>query len=334
MSVLSIDLAHARRLVVAHQGALGDFLLVLSALEGLWLGNSGILLDFISKKEHVALLADKPYVGNVYCSDGPELIPFFHEDLWQAASIPACMRDVGAVLVFGQAGSRMVAERLARRLSCPVHWIQSFPDESRVEPVADFVREQLRGCGWQVEQTIARIEPPAHEASFVAEWLERAGLGAGCRPVLAHPGSGGRRKIWPLRRWWSLVELLIEERRLPVVLTLGPADECLVDFAKGVRELGVHVLSGLSLPALSSFLASSRLYVGNDSGVSHLAAAVGAESVVIFGPTNPHVWAPVGPGVQVVRASWDERDSLDWSFAAPRSFLEEEVRAAVERALA
>ena len=65
-----------------------------------------------------------------------------------------------------------------------------------------------------------------------------------------------------------------------------------------------------SLQALAATLATSRLFIGNDSGVSHLAGAVGAATVTLFGPTRGEVWGPDGPRVQVVRASSGALDDI------------------------
>jgi heptosyltransferase-2 len=58
----------------------------------------------------------------------------------------------------------------------------------------------------------------------------------------------------------------------------------------------------LSLPVLAAVLERCRVFVGHDSGVSHLAAATGISCVLLFGPTDPAVWAPVNPAVKVVAA--------------------------------
>ena len=63
---------------------------------------------------------------------------------------------------------------------------------------------------------------------------------------------------------------------------------------------------------LGAVLAHAGLYVGNDSGVSHLAAAWGAPALALFGPTDPAQWAPVGPHVKVLRAKDEKMDSLGW----------------------
>jgi heptosyltransferase-2 len=70
-----------------------------------------------------------------------------------------------------------------------------------------------------------------------------------------------------------------------------------------VEALGPgSVLARLPLPMLAGVLSHCRLYVGNDSGISHLAAAMGVPSVVLFGPTSPVHWAPLGARVEIAAA--------------------------------
>ena len=88
-----------------------------------------------------------------------------------------------------------------------------------------------------------------------------------------HPYSGSPRKNWPLERFQALARL-------------EPFEWCHERF----EDLG----------DLAAWLAGARLFVGNDSGITHLAAAVGAPVLALFGPTDPAVWAP--PGARVIRA--------------------------------
>lgn len=102
--------------------------------------------------------------------------------------------------------------------------------------------------------------------------------------ILIHPFSGGRRKNWPLHRFQALAQLLP-----------GP-----VRFCAGPEEPLPGALRIDNLYELAAHLAGSRLYIGNDSGITHLAAAAGAKTLAIFGPTHPAVWAPRGPNVSIV----------------------------------
>ena len=124
--------------------------------------------------------------------------------------------------------------------------------------------------------------------------LARAGLGA--RPfLLLLPGSGSRAKNWPAPNFVALARL-VEPRIKPVCL-LGPAE---TELKAMLHAAGIATLEGLELGEVAALAAHAHLFVGNDSGVSHLAAAVGAPGVVLFGPTDPERWCPLG-AVRVVR---------------------------------
>jgi ADP-heptose:LPS heptosyltransferase len=122
--------------------------------------------------------------------------------------------------------------------------------------------------------------------------------------VLVHPGSGSAAKNWPAERFATLIRGL----KRPVRLIVGEADQRpaeQLDTGLGYR---LDRLEAPPLNELASRLAGCYAYVGNDSGVSHLAGLCGAHVVVLFGPTDPRVWRPVGPHVDVVTFDTDPSD--------------------------
>ena len=159
-------------------------------------------------------------------------------------------------------------------------------------------------------------------------WLDRE-MGQGIRPLAVHPGSGGKRKCWPPRRFAALAARL----HVPVLVVEGPADSSVCRaFAEALpASVPLARATGLPLSRLAAVLVASRGYIGNDSGVSHLAGALGVPTVAIFGPTDPAVWAPRGPDVSIVTgrgdASWPTVDDL---FAAAQPLLD--VHAVAESA--
>jgi ADP-heptose:LPS heptosyltransferase len=74
---------------------------------------------------------------------------------------------------------------------------------------------------------------------------------------------------------------------------------------------GALVLEEMTLPALGALLHDADLYIGNDSGVTHLAASMGSPAIAIFGPTDPLVWGPRGASVEFLRDLWSENEILD-----------------------
>jgi heptosyltransferase III len=151
-------------------------------------------------------------------------------------------------------------------------------------------------------------------------WLDRE-MGPGVHPVAVHPGSGGKRKCWPARRFAELVVRL----QAPVLVVEGPADsEVCREFAEALPTcVPLARATDVPLSRLAALLMESRGYIGNDSGVSHLAAALGVPTVAIFGPTDPAVWAPRGPNVSLVTARGDAAwPMVDEVCAAARALLD------------
>ena len=113
------------------------------------------------------------------------------------------------------------------------------------------------------------------------------------RTVLIHPFSGSARKNWPLVRYRELARQL----RCAVEWTAGP-DE---DLPEATRFSDLH--------ELARWIAGAQLYIGNDSGITHLAAATGVATLALFGPTSPMMWAPRGANVTVLHS--ETMDALE-----------------------
>jgi len=152
---------------------------------------------------------------------------------------------------------------------------------------------------------------PAHLREAGSSYLQRFGLPSDRALVLIHPGSGSRHKCVKPQVLALFVRQLQEQGVLPLILE-GPADQ------EPVANLLLHmpikpfVLGGLSVGLLAGLLSHVELYVGHDSGVTHLSALLGIATVALFGPTDPERWAPRGSHVMVLQgercrcSSWDE----------------------------
>jgi ADP-heptose:LPS heptosyltransferase len=143
------------------------------------------------------------------------------------------------------------------------------------------------------------LPPAAHRGHAIDFYLEQVGAPAGGVPRIPcpverqqfaaiHPFSGSPRKNWPLDKFRALARGL--ERIMPVYWCAGPDDPKLTD---AVRIDDLY--------QLSCWLAQASLYIGNDSGITHLAAASGAPVLALFGPTDPAVWGPRGENVRIAR---------------------------------
>jgi glycosyl transferase family 9 (putative heptosyltransferase) len=141
--------------------------------------------------------------------------------------------------------------------------------------------------------------------------IESAGLSIGQPLVVIHPGSGSAHKCVEAETLAAVVVAVEISGGTPVILE-GPADREPVERLLRSCVNSPIVLKGLDVLTVAGVLAQARLFVGQDSGVTHLAGLMGVRTVALFGPTDPARWAPRGTHVTVLQGapclcrSWDE----------------------------
>lgn len=140
---------------------------------------------------------------------------------------------------------------------------------------------------------------------------------AGSRPRIAlHLGSGSQKKTWAVENWRQVTEAIRQVHpETDLVLITGEAER-----ERGTSTEGFNATEhwdSLPLPQLADHLSTCDLFLGHDSGISHLAAACGVPCVVLFGPTDPRLWAPPQPTVQVIQA-----EEGDWARLSPEKVIE------------
>jgi ADP-heptose:LPS heptosyltransferase len=114
--------------------------------------------------------------------------------------------------------------------------------------------------------------------------------------ILVHVGSGSSAKNWPPEQFAETIRKLDG----PVRLIVGEADTSPAHAVETCLGHSLPRLANVPLEELAARLAGCHAYVGNDSGVSHLAGLCGARTVVLFGPSSPAVWRPLGAQVHVM----------------------------------
>lgn len=179
---------------------------------------------------------------------------------------------------------------------------------------------------------------PAHASVHTAEHHAAAMIHLGASPdeipgarLVAEPSSEGRRyavihagaayftKAWPIARFVTLASEIRERHALEPLFVAGPGEENLAE-----QVAGFEVLKGLSVAGLMSLMAGAELFVGNDSGPSHVAAAFGVPCVTIFGSSDSRAWHPWSSPHCVVETAWDCKPCPGdrcYTFETPRCIL-------------
>jgi heptosyltransferase-3 len=270
--------------LVYHAGALGDFITTLPALYFWKNSNGDERLVLLGKPAFGNLAKEAGVIDDCYDADDRRSTPLFYDHFGPEAE--NLLAPFETAIVFSDDTSTLVRNiRQSRVKTC--HSQPPFPNRNIhvvdyhlslfVDPVTLPDTARIPGI------TVSR---QAIEATYA--------ITPDCRPfVVIHPGSGSRRKNWPFERFLETAERL-QKLRYRVVWIKGPAEDPLPLPSDDI------VLKEQPLPLLAAILSRSRLFVGNDSGITHLAAAVGCPTVALFGPSDPEVWAPRGRSVTVI----------------------------------
>lgn len=152
------------------------------------------------------------------------------------------------------------------------------------------------------------ITPLETDIAMGRDLLKSYGMDLSKKIVVIHPGSGGEKKCWHTKNFFNVAK---KARSIgaEVVLMLGPAEmDRSGDQTKAMLD-GVGLLvSGLGLPEILQILSCVDVYIGNDSGITHLASSMGTETIAIFGASNEVLYKPIGPKVKLYVA---ERESFE-----------------------
>lgn len=287
------------RITVVRSGGLGDTILLLPTLQLLRAALPDARLTLLGSgwAAHIA-----PLFPLALCTDrfdAPALAPLFGGEVMLDPTGLFSASD--AVILYTADPTSAFARNAARHCCGPVITWPVVPSGD-IHAALHFARAVLGASSGLAELPLPCLRAGNHLSSWAEAWLaERLGKAGGALAI--HPGSGGRRKCWPAEAFAAVARDLGG----PALLLEGPAD------AEPVAEVARRLPPGsllahatmLDLSQIAALLARCRLYLGNDSGVSHMAAALGVPTAAIFGPTDPAVWAPLGPRAAALAARTD-----------------------------
>ena len=286
MSMKSIEPAAPARICAIFPGALGDFICFLPVLQNLVRATT---VELFARGEFAELAPEGVTVRTIEASP---ITALFRAD--SAEDTQRFFRGYDAVYSWFASGDPAFTARLQAATSGKARIFPFRPVQAETHQ-ADYYWSCMNHQGAAASPAPA-ISPQAFRWSEDF-WAEHA---LHRRAVLTiGPGSGAREKNWPaefflaVARWWR------ETTGGTVLVLIGPVEQD--RGGVGLLSSACVAASGLSLSQTAALLSRSDVYLGNDSGVSHLAAATGVRTVALFGPSDPRQWAPRGRKVLVLR---------------------------------
>ena len=269
-------------LLIIHQGALGDFILTFPAITRLQQYYQPI--DVLCQNQQGQLAKSLGLAQNYYPAEAASFASLFSDRI--DPKIKAILKQYEHIILFTRSDDLAQSiNRVSANLSCR---LPPKPAARLSIHVAEFVLENIFNCGLITKADATLDDIP------VADIADRQ---RNPDKILLHPGAGSIRKRWPVSSFIQVAAKL-KANGLKPEFVLGPAEENLAQELQDPQRL-VHALD--NLPQLAALLKSAGGYIGNDSGASHLAAYLGLPATVIFGPSDPKRWAPVGRAVSIVR---------------------------------
>ena len=293
-----------KKILVIHPGALGDVVLSFPALVSLK----------HEKKASVALLCSTDsgriahelnVVSKHFSFESACFSSLFHQEMTPRLKEFICGYDTITLISL----SDTIEGHLRQNHGGKVHRISPRPPVEEETHVAMYIIRQLQNrnlldkCATRNAANV--LKPTGAIRNLTPPFCGQVvGQMEGFpKKVVIHPGAGSLRKRWSVEHFIEVATSMKGMDLGEVVFLLGPAELDLAPLLKARLRGCFRVSEICEVSSLTNLLRQARYFVGNDSGITHLAAFVGIPTVAIFGPSSPKRWSPVGPATRVLRGT-------------------------------
>jgi heptosyltransferase III len=287
-------------------GALGDFILTLPSVHAFREAMPQARIEIMGYPSNLQLVKGRYYAQSVANIDQGGMAGFFARNSILDPKLSEFFKSFSLIVSFLYAPEGTFESNL-KRAAPQTRLITAEGRPATTTPASQHLATWLPKAGiFKAVLRPPKIYPSEEDLKSAGEELRR--LGGEGPWILIHPGSGSQQKRWPVENFAKLSRILTGKGFCIGVLE-GPADTGVGEAFQRSLEIerkpeGVGVvarLQNLPLNLVAAMLASSRGFIGNDSGITHLAAAVGAPTIAVFGPTSSRIWGPTGALVKVLQ---------------------------------
>jgi ADP-heptose:LPS heptosyltransferase len=305
----------SRNVIIIHPGALGDVLLAVLAMKKLAARFSEHALLLIARAPVSRLLAECRVIHEWISIESQVCAGLFTRFGCPSIELQSRLERCDAAVAWTEDTDGSLAYVLRKFGISQVRIQSPFSSALNARHQRDRFLETVGETGTDALGSDG-LRIPDHLLEKGRVCLQDRGISPNCSLALVHPGSGSIHKCLRSEKLAYMLKQLQRREMTPILLE-GPADQ---GAAEGVLKLlskKPPVLRDLDLSLLAGILAHAELYLGHDSGLTHLAALLGVRTIAVFGPTDDHRWAPRGNHVAIVRGapcvcpSWDAVKNCD-----------------------
>jgi len=289
------------KILAIHAGGIGDLLLSLPALRAFRQAFQDFPLELMGFPERLTLIAHDLKARSLHSIDQAGMAYFYAEGGSLPSDLVQFFSSFSAALILGRSRAQTLAENLKRANLQSVFFLSSFPPEGEKTHVTEHLLRALRSFGIKGSDFFNPLSIPDETLFCAQEFLNKSGWQNGRRILAIHPGSGSPVKNWSPQKFARVADWASEHAL--VLLISGPAQDGMAEVRHAIKRADPIIASYLPLLTLAAILGNCSAYLGNDSGITHLAGLLGIPTFAIFGPTDPLVWGPRGSRVQIITAS-------------------------------
>jgi heptosyltransferase III len=281
-----------KKLLIIHQGALGDVVTSFTSL--LLLRRTYSQIDLVCRQSIGRVAEYLKVIDRSFSLEAAAFSTLYGDNSVDVnEGLINFLRSYSDIVIFSI--SNKLAENIKNAYGRRVFQIPSRPEPSEKIHVGQYLISRM--------VNLKLLEGRA-ENNFMDLYQDFRNSDFKEKNIFIHPGSGSHFKNWPLKYFLKLEKMLSDDG-FESVLILGPAEDGMAEIILRHGLSSGHVLQLFDLVKLVNILKTGSAFIGNDSGVSHLAAFLGLPTLVIFGPTDHLRWRPMGRKVETVSCRFD-----------------------------
>ena len=284
------------RILVVRGGAIGDFIMTLPAIGALRERWPAAHIEILGYPHIIELARGRYYANATRSIEARAMAGFFVPDGTLDPALKEYFASFNLVISYLFDPDGIFSANVRR---CGVRQlVEGSPRPSDLPAMAHYCKP-LESLAIYVDAPQPKLFPSDDDRAAAAKFLQRLGR----EPLVAvHPGSGSEKKNWPADKFAAVSRWIVDELAAQLLVVEGEADARVVTKLTAlVAPRATVPAKGLKLAELAAVLERCVLFLGNDSGITHLAAAVGTPTVTLFGPASVPIWEPRGERVRVVQ---------------------------------
>ena len=279
------------KILVIRGGAIGDFILTLPAIAALRQAFPDTHLELVGYPRVAELAHAAGVIDNFRNIEAGPLARFFARNAALDQDWSDYFESCNLILSYLFDPDEIFRTNIARASAAQFIQAQHRPDESQPVHATEVFLKPLEKLAIYGADPIPKLRITTNASLPPGKW------------IAVHPGSGSEKKNWPEDRWLELLQSLLANSDAYLLIVGGEAEGArLARLADALPAPRIRLAQNLPLLELAGLISQCAAFIGHDSGITHIAAALGIPSLVLWGLTRSEIWRPLGQHVEILHA--------------------------------